>query len=199
MAERFEAGSSTPPYDDSEPLGYPVRMGMQESLARIGALRAGLHSLMETEAPEPDAEQAANNRAFVQNLGLCSTLLVRRLAEYDDVAMPPGLNIAMRLRILQELYPQIPGLRTRPETIDTTKDVSREELAVAMRDCYAVHAEANRADDSIQRRLAGTTLGLWNDIARANPEGILVDAQADSWIHDMEIRRRDAFGPGSAQ
>ena len=198
MTELFEAGGDAPLYDESEPLGYPVRMGVQESLARIGALQVGLHSLMETEAPEPDAGRVADQRAFVQNLGLESTLLVRRLVGYDDVVVPPGPNVAMRVKALQDLYRQIPDLKVQPEVIDTTRDVSREGLEAAMRDCYAVLAEAYRAAPDIQQRMANATLGLWDDIVRANPEGILLDSQADSWIHNMEVRRKEAFGGDQA-
>ena len=192
---------SYPPDTNEVVSGYPYRMTRQESLARIAALQTGLDSLLNATTPETDATETADQRAFVHITSLCSTLLVRKFTEYADVVIPPNPNISLRIRTLQGLYGEIPDLRVQPELIDVNRDISRDQLAKAMRSCYEVQGGVYRAAPSVHQRMTKATVGLWDDLVRANPDGILLDAEADKWIQDMEINRRNAFGvdPGVAR
>lgn len=196
MAEHVPAdnGGFTPDvHNEYEPSGYPVRMGMEEGLAYIERLQGGL-SLLGTETPEPDAEQAANERAFVQNLNVYGMLLVRQLAGYDDVAIPSGPEFAEHVKALQDLFGQGSELRGQPQSSGVGQGVSRQGLVAALDGCYAEQAHAFHTGDEIQRCAAGATLQVWSDMVQANPDGILLDARANAWMHELDVRCKQAFG-----
>lgn len=66
---------------------------------------------------------------------------------------------------------------------------------MAMCVCYEAQPEIYRADIGIQQRMANATLHLWSDIVQANPDGILLGAQEDGWIQEMEVRCKQVFRP----
>lgn len=187
------------PYDTSETgPSFPYRMSMQESRTRVDALEAGVNRLLYGDTAETDRARLAIQREFVQTVGTYSTLLVGNLIGYDDVVIPSNRNVSLRVRILQDLYKEVSNLMMQPALVDTRRSLSRHELATAIRGCYEALPDIYQADAGIQQRAAKATLNLWGDIVQANPDGILLGAQEDGWMQEMEAVRRLAFEPDQA-